>query len=240
MKYKNQNYLIIGGSRGIGWEVVQRLVKEGAQVYVACRTKHSEFDHLSIKYLPLDITQDDLSELQKFIPSSLHGVAYCPGTINLKPFSALKISDFMYDFSVNVVGAVKVLQNVLPALKKSQTGSVVFYSTVATRIGLSYHASIATAKSALEGLAKSLAAEYAGTQIRFNVIAPSLTNTTLAGNLLSTAEKQLAAAERHPLKRFGQPADIAELTVFLLTPSSNWITGQIIAVDGGLSAARLF
>ena len=136
------------------------------------------------------------------------------------------------------MGFVKVLQEVISSLKKSDTSSVVSFSTVATRTGMNFHASIAAAKAAIEGLSVSLAAEYSKSKIRFNVISPSLTNTDLAGNLLSSPEKQQASADRHPLKRVGTVQDVASLAVFLLSPESSWITGQVIGVDGGLSSLK--
>ena len=238
MKLDQQNYLVIGGSKGIGATIVNRLLNEGASVYTVSRNQTIKIDNSIQHHLLLDVTSDDISELQKFIPPILHGVVYCPGTIDLKAFGSLKLVDFQNDLNINFFGAIKVLQISLPALKKSETGSVVLFSTIATRIGLKFHSSIAAAKAALEGLAKSLAAEYASARIRFNVIAPSLTNTSLAANFLASEEKRQMAASRHPLQRFGEPADIAELAVFLLTPQSSWITGQVIGVDGGMSAIR--
>jgi len=238
MKLDQQNYLVIGGSKGIGATIVNRLLNEGASVYTVSRNQTIKIDNSKQHHLLLDVTSDDISELQKFIPPILQGVVYCPGTIALKPFTSLKLVDFQNDININLFGAIKVLQIALPALKKSETGSVVLFSTIATRIGLKFHSSIAAAKAALEGLAKSLAAEYASARIRFNVIAPSLTNTSLAANFLASEEKRQMAADRHPLQRFGEPADIADLAVFLLTPQSSWITGQVIGVDGGMSAIR--
>jgi NAD(P)-dependent dehydrogenase (short-subunit alcohol dehydrogenase family) len=132
-----------------------------------------------------------------------------------------------------------VIREVLPKLKKAAGASIVLYSTVASRVGMPYHASIAAAKGAVEGLAKSLAAEYAGAQIRVNCLAPSLTNTPLAAGLLGTPEKVEAGNKRHPLGRVGQPEDLAALTTFLLSDQAGWITGQVIAVDGGMSGVKL-
>ncbi|MDZ7358758.1 MAG: SDR family oxidoreductase, partial [candidate division KSB1 bacterium] len=173
-------------------------------------------------------------------PELLDGVVYCPGTINLRPFRQLKEEDFLTDFKINALGAVKTIQGTLNRMKKvEQTASIVLFSTVAVQTGMSYHASIASAKGAVEGLTRSLAAELAP-KIRVNCIAPSLTDTPLAARLLGSEEKQQAAAERHPLKRFGQPEDIANLACFLLSDESSWITGQVLHVDGGMSSVRLF
>jgi NAD(P)-dependent dehydrogenase (short-subunit alcohol dehydrogenase family) len=164
---------------------------------------------------------------------------YCPGTINLKPFARLTEQDFMHDWQVNVLGAVRVLQQAIKSLKKAQGASVVLYSTVAARVGMNFHASVATAKSAVEGLALSLAAEYASGKIRFNVVAPSLTDTPLAAALLSSPEKREASDKRHPLGRVGTPEELAAITAFLLSNQSAWISGQVLGVDGGMSSLKV-
>jgi len=238
MEFKNKNYLVIGGSRGIGSEIVKELYQKGANVFITARSLSSELENLQGNTLELDIRNEDLSALHDFLPENLEGIAYCPGTITLKPFQSLRLADFQQDLEINFLGAVKILQLVLPKLKKSGQGSVVLFSTVATRTGMNYHASIAAAKAALEGLALSLAAEYANARVRFNVISPSLTDTDLAGNLLSSPEKRKMAAERHPLKRYGQRGDIARLALFLLSDDSSWITGQIMHIDGGMSSLK--
>jgi NAD(P)-dependent dehydrogenase (short-subunit alcohol dehydrogenase family) len=167
-------------------------------------------------------------------------VVYCPGSIRLRPFHRLKTQDFLSDLEINLLGAVKAIQACLPGLKKADApASIVLFSTVAVKTGMPFHASIASAKGAIEGLTRSLAAEFAP-RIRVNAIAPSLTDTNLAKTLLSDDGKRTAAAERHPLKRVGTPADIAAAAKFLLDDSASWITGQIIAVDGGMGAIRTF
>ena len=147
--------------------------------------------------------------------------------------------DYLNDFQQNLLGAVRLLRVCLPALKRANGASVVLYSTVATRVGMPFHASVAASKSAVEGFAKSIAAEWASSSIRVNVIAPSLTDTPLAAALLNTPEKRDAAAKRHPLQRIGSPAQIASLTQFLLSDNSNFITGQTISVDGGMSVLKV-
>jgi 3-oxoacyl-[acyl-carrier protein] reductase len=222
-----KNFLIIGGSSGIGKALGQQLSAAGHTVVSTSRTDSDHtFDALT--------DQLTLSEL----PQVLDGVAYCPGTINLKPFHRLTENDFTEDFRVNVLGAVRTLQQILPLLKNSNQASVVLFSTVAVQQGMAFHASVAAAKGAVEGLAKSLAAEWAP-KIRVNVIAPSLTDTKLAEKLLASDEKKKVAAERHPLKQIGSAEDVARMAAFLLTDQSNWITGQVIHVDGGLSSVRM-
>jgi 3-oxoacyl-[acyl-carrier protein] reductase len=169
------------------------------------------------------------------LPSEVHGLAYCPGSITLKPFHGLKQADFQKDLDINLFGAIKAIQALLPTLKSTNGASVVLFSTVAARTGMPFHASIAAAKGAIEGLAVSLAAELAPANVRVNVIAPSLTNTPLATRLLSSTEKVEAGGKRHPLGRVGEPDDVSAMAAFLLGPESTWITGQILAVDGGMS-----
>jgi NAD(P)-dependent dehydrogenase (short-subunit alcohol dehydrogenase family) len=169
----------------------------------------------------------------------LDGVAYCPGSINLKPFRSLKSDAFLDDFQINVLGAVKVLQASQKALQKAaEPSSVVLFSTVAVAQGMPYHASVAAAKGAVEGLTKSLAAEWAPST-RVNCIAPSLTDTPMAARLLNSDEKKSAAAARHPLRKIGKAEDIAALASFLLSSQSSWMTGQVIGLDGGLSSLRV-
>lgn len=232
----NKNYLVIGGSKGIGLETVRQLTQAGANVWVAARHLTDELADLGVSFQAIDVTQPFvLSNL----PAVLHGVVYCPGSINLKPFNRLSEQDFMSDIQVNVLGAVRTLQQTFTALKAAKGSSVVLYSTVAVRMGMGFHASVAVAKSAVEGLAKSLAAEWVGYQIRVNAIAPSLTDTPLAAALLSSTEKREAASKRHPLGRIGTTADIAGVSVFLLSDAASWLTGQILSVDGGMSSIKL-
>jgi NAD(P)-dependent dehydrogenase (short-subunit alcohol dehydrogenase family) len=165
-------------------------------------------------------------------------LVYCPGTINLKPFHRFSIEDFQKDYEVNVLGAIKVLQACLKGLKKSESASVVLFSTVAVQVGLGFHSSISSAKGAVEGLAKSLAAEWAPNKIRVNVVAPSLTDTPLASALLGNEDKKEASNKRHPLGRYGQPEDIAGAAVFLLSTDASWMTGQVLHLDGGMSSVK--
>jgi len=228
----SKNILVIGGSSGIGKSLVEKLLLDGNSVYTACRNTDQVPVGAETQYL--DVTNFDSSTLD--LPEVLHGLVYCPGTINLKPFHRITIEEFQHEFNVNYFGAVKIIQATLKALKAG-SASVVLYSTVAVTQGMPFHAGIASAKGAIEGLAKSIAAEYAPT-IRVNVVAPSLTNTSLAEKLLSNEQKIEASAQRHPLKRVGSSNDLAEITKFLLSDNASWITGQVIGVDGGMSAIR--
>ncbi|MFD2201573.1 SDR family NAD(P)-dependent oxidoreductase [Shivajiella indica] len=225
---KNKNVVIIGGNSGIGKSVVEQLNSLGANIF-----SYSKSGRLGKQ---LDVTRD--FEAMEGLPEIIDGVVYCPGSINLKPFHRFSLEDFRQDYEVNVMGAIKVLQACLKGLKKSNSASVILYSTVAVSVGLGFHSSISSAKGALEGLAKSLAAEWAPLKIRVNVIAPSLTDTPLASGLLGNDEKKEASNKRHPLGRYGQPEDIASSTVFLLSDQSSWMTGQVLHLDGGLSSIK--
>jgi 3-oxoacyl-[acyl-carrier protein] reductase len=172
------------------------------------------------------------------IEKPIDGLAYFPGSINLKPFHRISESDFTSDFTISALGAAAFVQAYLPQLKQSAAGSVVFISTVAVGTGMPFHASVAMAKGAVEGLTRALAAELAP-GIRVNCIAPSLTDTPLAAKLLGSPEKTAAAQQRNPLKKVGSPEDIAQALRFLLTDNASWVTGQVLAVDGGMGSLRL-
>lgn len=225
-----KNILLIGGSYGIGNALAKELQNE-ANVIVACRTQEN-LTNLNIKYIPFDATSETLDIT--ILPSTIDGLVYCPGSINLRPFKGLKSETFEADLQINFIGLVKVIQAVLPNLVASEQSSIVLFSSVAVSMGMPFHTSVAASKGAIEGFAKALAAEYAP-KIRVNVIAPSLTDTPLADKFLSNEEKREKSALRHPLKRFGTAEDIAQMASFLLSDKSSWITGQIFHVDGGMS-----
>jgi NAD(P)-dependent dehydrogenase (short-subunit alcohol dehydrogenase family) len=225
MKMENRNIVIVGGNSGIGKATASLLGEAGANLFLYSKSGEGTTS--------LDISVD-FSEISG-LPEVIDGVVYTPGTINLKPFHRISISDFQKEMDVNFFGAVRVLQACLKGLKKSSSPSVVLYSTVAVQTGMGFHAGIASAKGAIEGLTRSLAAEWAPSKIRVNAIAPSLTDTPLASALLSTPEKKEASDKRHPLGRVGSSLDIAEATFFLLSPKSSWMTGQILHIDGGMS-----
>lgn len=225
--------LIIGASSGIGSSIAQMLVNKGMTVISASR---SNPNIAGVTHYNLDINEQapDLS----FIPDVLHGLVYCPGTINLKPFHRLSIDDFQADLNINLLGAIKVLQGAFKSLKKADTSSVVLFSTVAAKLGMNFHSSIATAKGAIEGLGKSLAAEWSMHQIRVNILSPSLTETPLAERLLANDDKKEASNKRHPIGRFGQPEDLAHMASLLLSDESSWVTGQVIGIDGGVGSLK--
>ena len=229
------NYLIIGGSSGIGSSLVAQLVEEGHQVFATYNTHPVASSFPNLSYFPLNVLDETLD--LSFLPEKLDGIAFCPGAIQLKPFARIQAADFVADYQLQVVGAIKVIQGALPALKNAEQASIVLFSTVAVQLGLNFHSLVSASKGAIEGLTKSLAAEFAP-KIRVNAIAPSLTNTPLAAGLLNSDQKMEANAERHPLKRVGKPEDVSAMAAFLLSPKTSWITGQILSVDGGMGALK--
>lgn len=226
-----KDYLIIGASSGIGKAIAAQLAAEGHRVHGTYH-QHEMADGEGISYSAYDVLS---AEAPDFIPEKLDGLVYCPGSINLLPFKRIKPEAFEADYALQVVGAVKVIQAAHSALKKGDNASIVLFSTVAVQSGFNFHAQVAASKGAIEGLTRSLAAEFAPT-VRVNAIAPSLTDTPLASKLLNSEEKRQANAERHPLKRVGHVDDIAAAASFLLSDRSSWMTGQILAVDGGKSS----
>lgn len=232
----SKKYLIVGGSSGIGLALTNRLSSEGNKVIVLSRNQNQLELNDNIEYHKFDVLGQ--SQIFPSFEHGLDGLAYCPGSINLKPFKSFKEQEYIDDFKINALGAVKVINHYLPNLKKIEKSSVVLFSTVAVQTGMLYHSSIAMAKGAVEGLTRSLAAEFAP-KIRVNAIAPSLTDTTLASKLLSNDEKKEASAKRHPLNAVGKAEDIASAAYYLLSDKSNWVTGQIFHIDGGMSSLRL-
>lgn len=226
--------LLIGGNSGIGLATARLLKAQGNSLVAAARSP-GPLAELGIPVQPFDALAPGPLDL----PPVLDGFVYFPGSISLKPFHRLTPEDFLNDFRINCLGAVAALQAALPALKAAESASVVMFSTIAVAQGLSFHASIAAAKGAVEGVTLSLAAELAP-KIRVNAIAPSLTDTPLAGNLLNSDVKKEAASKRHPLQQIGNPEDIAQLVAFLLSDASRFFTGQILRPDGGLSSVRTF
>ncbi len=228
-------YLIIGGSGGIGQELAVQLSQSGNQVLATFNKHEPAIENSHISFHQLNVLDETLS--LDFLPDEVSGLVYCPGSINLRPFERIKPADFEADYKLQVIGAIRLIQLVLPRLKKAENAAIVLFSTVAVQTGLSFHTQVAASKGALEGLTKALAAEFAPS-IRVNCIAPSLTDTPLAASLLNTEQKREANAQRHPLKRIGTTKDIANMAAFLLSEKASWLTGQILHVDGGMSSIK--
>lgn len=225
-----KNILLIGGSYGIGLAITKELESK-YNIYIASRTSES-LENLNVTHIPFDVLTDTLDTT--LLPDIIDGLVYCPGSINLRPFRGLKIETFESDMQINFFSMVKVIQSVLPQLSASNQSSIVLFSSVAASMGMPFHTSVSAAKGAIEGFAKALAAEYAP-KIRVNVIAPSLTDTPLANKFLNSDEKKEKSALRNPMKKVGTSDDIAQTASFLLSDNSNWISGQVFHVDGGMS-----
>lgn len=226
-----EKILVIGGSRGIGSAIVLEQL-ETKQVYNISRTA-PDISHPNLIHFAADILKDPLPEIEK-----IDAIIYCPGSINLKPISSLNVDDFRNDFEINVLGAVKVIQHYLPVLKRGANPSVVLFSTVAVKLGMPFHASVAAAKGGVEGLVKSLGAELAPA-IRINAIAPTITETTLSASILRNERMKENMAERHPLKKYLQPQEVAKMADFLISSASASISGQIFQMDYGLVSFKI-
>lgn len=227
-------FIIAGGRTGIGRLLADRLLTAGHELLILGRSEPSGLGASATFH------RVDFSDEQPVLPEvgePIAGIAYMPGTIRLKPFRSLTAQDYLDDFRINVLGAIHLLRRYEANLKRAERPSVVLFSTVAVRTGMPFHASIASAKGAVEGLTRSLAAEWAPT-IRVNAIAPSLTDTDLAAGLLSTESKRLAAIERHPLRRIVDPSEPASLAEWLLAGTSASVSGQVFPVDAGLGSLK--
>ena len=211
--------LVIGGSKGIGNAIIKSLIDENLIINIS-RTNPTLL-HDNLTHYTCDILSDDLPDAEE-----IDTLIYCPGSINLKPISRLKLDDFRNDFEINVIGAVKTIQHYLPFLKKGNKPSILLFSTVAAKLGMPFHASVAAAKSAVEGLTKSLGAELAPL-IRVNAIAPTVTDTDLASKLLRNERMIESITERHPLKKYLDPKEVADLATFLISEKASSISGQI-------------
>ena len=226
-----KTYSVIGGSRGIGKAIVETLLKNHKVVNIS-RTP-PEISHENLKHYACDVLKDELPDV-----TEADGLVYCPGSINLKPIGRFSLEEFREDYEINVIGAVKAIQNYLNVIKNGDNPSIVLFSTVAAKLGMPFHASVAAAKSGVEGLVKSLGAELA-TTLRINAIAPTVTNTDLAAKLLRNDKMIENITERHPMKKFLQPEDVAGMAEFLLSAKSNSISGQIFEMDCGIVTFKI-
>lgn len=223
--------VIIGGSKGIGSAILLQQL-EHHFVYNISRTL-PDITHPNLVHIQADVLHDVLPEIE-----SIDTLIYCPGSINLKPILSLSIDDFRNDFEINVIGAVKAIQHYLPALKKAENPSIVLFSTVAAKLGMPFHASIATAKAGIEGLVKSLGAELAPA-IRINAIAPTITETSLSASILRNDRMKENMIERHPMKNYLKPQEVARMANYLISEDAASISGQIFQMDYGLVSFKL-
>lgn len=223
-----KTFLFIGANADLAIEARKLIENKGDKVIAISRNSNDFYPDFLIG----NAVTNELPE----ITEALDGFVYFPGTINLKPFRSLKSTDFQQDFEINVLGVIHAIQSYSKQLKEGS--SIVLFSTVAVQTGMPFHSTVSVAKGAVEGLTRALAAEFAP-KIRVNCIAPSLTQTKLAGRLLNSEEKIEAMANKHPLKKIGSPKDLANALEFLLSDNSSWVTGQILAVDGGMSRLKI-
>ncbi len=223
-----KTFLFIGANSDVAIETKKQLEVQGNSVVGVSRQPIETFPDVLIG-------NPVINELPE-IDGNINGLVYFPGSITLKPFRSLKQADFQNEIEINVLGAINAIQKYSPKL--TEGASIVLFSTVAVQVGMPFHTAVSVAKGAVEGLTRALAAEFAP-KIRVNCIAPSLTNTKMAEKFLSTSEKVEAAGQRHPLKKVGQPEDLANAVIFLLNDSSRWMTGQIIHIDGGMSTLKV-
>ncbi|MWB96800.1 SDR family oxidoreductase [Flavobacterium sp. GA093] len=226
-----RNILIVGGSKGIGSAILLQQL-ESNKIFNISRNP-PDLTHPNLIHFGLDVLQDQLPEIE-----NIDTLIYCPGSINLKPISSLSIDDFRNDFEINVIGAVKVIQKYLPVLKKGDDPSILLFSTVAAKLGMPFHASIATAKAGVEGLVKSLGAELASV-IRVNAIAPTITDTSLSASILRNDRMKENMIERHPMKSYLKPEEVANMAAFLISDKANAISGQIFELDYGLVTFKM-
>jgi len=224
--------IVIGGSKGIGNAIVKSLLSSYDEIINISRTAPETAD-VKLKHFSCDVTIDELPNIDM-----ANGLVYCPGSINLKPINRLSLDDFKRDFDINVIGAVKAIQTYLPALKNGHKPSIVLFSTVATKLGMPFHASVAASKSAVEGLTKSLGAELAPT-IRVNAIAPTVTDTDLASKLLRNERMIDNMNARHPLKKYLQPQEVADMAGFLLSEKAGSLSGQVFEMDCGIVSFKI-
>ena len=226
-----KNIVIIGGSKGIGCAILLQQLETNL-VYNISRNA-PEITHPNLKHYSLDVLKDTLPEIEV-----VDTLIYCPGSINLKPIGSLSIDDFRNDFEINVIGAVKAIQKYLPVLKKGTNPSIVLFSTVAAKLGMPFHASIATAKAGIEGLVKSLGAELASV-VRINAIAPTITETTLAAGILRNDRMKENMVERHPMKGYLKPEEVANMANFLISENAKSISGQVFEMDYGIVTFKI-
>lgn len=226
-----RNIVIIGGSKGIGNAILLQQLENNIVHNISRNTP--EISHPNLKHYSLDVLQDALPDVE-----NIDVLIYCPGSINLKPIGSLSVGDFRSDFEINVIGAVKTIQKYLPILKKGTNPSIILFSTVAAKLGMPFHASIATAKAGIEGLVKSLGAELASV-VRINAIAPTITETSLAAGILRNDRMKENMMERHPMKNYLKPEEVASMANYLISENAKSISGQVFEMDYGIVTFKI-
>ena len=226
-----KNIVIIGGSKGIGNAILKQAIENNKVINISRNLP--EISHPNLTNFQLDVLATELPDIEQ-----VDVLIYCPGSINLKPIMSLGIDDFRNDFEINVIGAVKSIQKYLPTLKKGTNPSIILFSTVAAKLGMPFHASIATAKSGVEGLVKSLGAELAPT-VRVNAIAPTITETSLSAAILRNDRMKENMIERHPMKGYLNPEEVAGMANFLMSDSAKSISGQVFEMDYGIVSFKI-
>lgn len=226
-----RNIVIIGGSKGIGKAILQEQLENNIVHNISRNAP--DITHPNLKHYSINVIQDTLPEID-----AVDVLIYCPGSINLKPIASLSIDDFKNDFEINVIGAVKTIQKYLPVLKKGNNPSIVLFSTVAAKLGMPFHASIATAKAGVEGLVKSLGAELASV-VRINAIAPTITETSLAAGILRNDRMKENMMERHPMKNYLKPEEVASMANYLISENAKSISGQVFEMDYGIVSFKI-
>lgn len=231
--------LILGATGSIGSSLAKKIVSDGGAVHLVGRDENSLSalaSELNSTFTTCDVLEENFSDkiMVDLGETPLNGLAYCVGSIDLKPLKLTKKSDFMQSFNLNLISATEIIKSTSDNLKQNK-GSVVLFSTVAVKKGFTNHSIVASAKGAVEGLTVSLAAEFAP-NIRVNCIAPSLTKSKISNFLLKNEKIAEGIAKMHPLKRLGEGSDSSAVAHFLLGENSSWITGQIFGVDGGRSS----
>jgi NAD(P)-dependent dehydrogenase (short-subunit alcohol dehydrogenase family) len=226
-----KNILIVGGSKGIGSAILLQQLQTSIVHNISRNAP--EISHPNLKHYSVDVLHDTLPDIE-----NIDVLIYCPGSINLKPIGSLSIDDFRNDFEINVIGAVKTIQKYLPVLKKGINPSIVLFSTVAAKLGMPFHASIATAKAGVEGLVKSLGAELASV-VRVNAIAPTITETSLAAGILRNDRMKENMMERHPMKNYLKPEEVASMADYLISDNAKSISGQVFEMDYGIVTFKI-
>ena len=231
-----EKYLIVGATGSIGSNLAEQLYASGKEIHLVGRDENSTkslSEKLNSSYSIADVLEDGFVDKIKSNIKDIKGIAYCVGSIDLKPIRMASESDFNKCMKLNLYSAVELIKGFHESLKKNK-GSIVLFSRVAAQRGFANHSIIASAKAAVEGLTVSMAAEFAP-NIRVNSVALSLTNSKIAQSMLKNKALAEGIAKAHPLKRIGEGKDGAALAKFLLTDESSWVTGQVIGVDGGRS-----